>query len=229
MPVYLDETTTNESNPHIINFAVFSDTLTPPATTFKTFKLKPIHIEFKDFEKLFFKKRKTIYTVAKLCFLNALLNMIKPKLSRLLHDIHCVSNKTSILLNKELFDLVLEDRIKSRVALTHANFVRAIDTTNDTYVRITISLAIMAISSVVNIEFIFKVRNIPAHDIFDADDLLNNAYNVFNNATHDDYYVCNDVPENGEDICVDYQYEPNNTADICHETYIDCPDDCNNI
>ena len=60
MPVYLDEIPTDETNPHIINFAVFSDTalLAPEHTA--TFKLKPIHIAFADFEKLFFKKRRTI-------------------------------------------------------------------------------------------------------------------------------------------------------------------------
>lgn len=183
MPVYLDEIPTDETNPHIINFAVFSDTALLAPEHIATFKLKPIHIAFADFEKLFFKKRRTIYTVAKLCFLNELFSKIKPKLSRMLQDMYCVSNKKSILLNKELFDMVLESRINSRVALTHANLVRAIDTTNDTYVRVTLSLGIASISALINIEFIFKVRNIPPHEIFDANDLLNNTLNLFHGAT----------------------------------------------
>ena len=197
MPVYLDEVTTDETNPHIINFAVFSDTpLSAPAHTV-TFKLKPIHIVFKDFEKLFFKRRRTIYTVAKLCFLNELFNKIKPKLSRMLQDMYCVSNKASILLNRELFDMVLESRIKSRVALTHANFVKAIDSTNDTYVRITLSLGIVAISSAVTIEFIFKMRNLPPCELFDADDLLNNVLNLFHGAIHcDANELCCDISGN---------------------------------
>jgi hypothetical protein len=198
MPVYLDEVTTDETNPHIINFAVFSDTplLTPAHTG--TFKLKPIHIAFNDFEKLFFKRRRTIYTVAKLCFLNELFNKIKPKLSRMLQDMYCVSNKASILLNRELFDMVLESRIKSRVALTHTNFVKAIDSTNDTYVRITLSLGIVAISSAVTIEFIFKMRNLPPCELFDADDLLNsNTLDLFQGAIHCDANdVCCDISGN---------------------------------
>ena len=179
MPVYLDETFTDEMNPNIINFAVFSDTpLLAPEHTM-TFKLKPIHITFQDFQKLFFKKRRTLYTTARLCFLNELLNKIKPKLSLLLQSTVCVSNRASILLNRELFDMVLETRIKSRVALTHSNLVRAINTTNDTYVRITLSLGIVAISSAVNIEFMFNVRNIPLCEVFNADDLFNHNYDLF--------------------------------------------------
>ena len=109
----------------------------------------------------------------------------------MLQDIYCVSNKKSILLNKELFDMVLESRINSRVALTHANFVRAIDTTNDTYIRITLSLGIVSISALTNIEFIFKVRNIPPHETFDAEDLLNNTLNLFYGATHTS--ACNNI------------------------------------
>ena len=175
----MDETFTDEMNPNIINFAVFSDTpLLAPEHTM-TFKLKPIHITFQDFQKLFFKKRRTLYTTARLCFLNELLNKIKPKLSLLLQSTICVSNRASILLNRELFDMVLETRIKSRVALTHTNLVRAINTTNDTYVRITLSLGIVAISSAVNIEFMFNVRNIPLCEVFNADDLFNHNYDLF--------------------------------------------------
>jgi hypothetical protein len=182
MPVYLDETYTDDMNPNIINFAVLSDTpLVAPEHTI-TFKLKPIHITFQDFQKLFFKKRRTLYTTARLCFLNELLNKIKPKLSLILQSTICVSNRASILLNRELFDMVLETRIKSRVALTHSNLVRAINTTNDTYIRITLSLGIVAISSAVNIEFMFNVRNIPLCEVFNADDLFNNNYDLFHGA-----------------------------------------------
>jgi len=184
MPIYLDEIVTDDSNCHLVNFAVFSDTPLVAPEHSVSFKLKPIHIAFKDFEQLFFKRRRVIYTLAKLCFLNELFNKIKPKLSRMLQSMCCVSNKASILLNKELFDMVLEKRIKSRVALTHPNFVKAIDTTNDTYVRITLCLGIVSISSAVSIEFIFKIRNIPPRDdLFNADDLFNsNTLNLFHGA-----------------------------------------------
>ena len=80
----------------------------------------------------------------------------------------------SILVNKEIFNLVLGERNMCRDALVHAEFVRSIDTTNDTYVRITVSLGITSISTTMTIEFIFKVRNIPVHTVFDADDLFIN-------------------------------------------------------
>jgi hypothetical protein len=177
MPIYLDETTTDETNPYTLDFGVFSDTSSDFPNTVR-FKLKPIQVAFKDFERLFFKKRKGAYTVAKLCFLNSLLDNLKPKLSQLLHDKYCTTNKVSILLNKEIFNLVLEERVVRRDALTHLEFVRAIDTTNDTYVRITVSLGITCISTAMTIEFIFKVRNIPARTVFDADDLFSHDTNI---------------------------------------------------
>ena len=231
MPVYLDETFTDEMNPNIINFAVFSDTpLLAPEHTM-TFKLKPIHITFQDFQKLFFKKRRTLYTTARLCFLNELLDKIKPKLIRLLQDIYCVSNKTSILLTKEIFKAVLEDRIKSRDALTHCNFVRAIDTPNDTYVRITLSLGIRAISTAMSLEFMFKVRNIPPHPVFDADDLFYNAPNLFNGEhSHpcveeacDEQEPCleeNEQEQEQDELCdepCDYDEPTGNPVNICDE------------
>lgn len=218
MPVYLDETTTDETNPYIIDFAVFSDsTLTSPCHNI-VFKLKPIHIAFRDFEKLFFKKRRGVYTVARLCFLNELFDKIKPKLARLLQDIYCVSNKTSILLTKEIFNVVLEDRIKSRDALTHCNFIRAIDTTNDTYIRITLSLGIHAISTAVSIEFMFKVRNIPPHSVFDADDLFCNAHNLFNiEHSHSCVDPCVDqCIDTSVDTCVDSSVD--SCLDFCDES-----------
>lgn len=204
MPVYLDETTTDETNPHIIDFAVFSDEAIASPDHNIVFKLKPIHIVFRDFEKLFFKKRKTLYTVARLCFLNELFNKIKPKLVRLLQDTHSESNKTSILIGRELFNMVLESRIKSRVALSHSNFVSSIDTTNDTYVRITLSLGIHAISTTMCIEFMFKVRNIPPHPVFDADDLFNNTHNIFNGEHYHESCV-NLCDEPHDEICADVE------------------------
>jgi hypothetical protein len=189
MPIYLDETTTDETNPHILDFAVFSDIHTYPPTLFK---LRPIHVVFKDFERLFFKKRKGIYTVAKLCFLSSLLDKLKPKLCRLLQDKYCMSNKITVQVNKEVFNLVLEEQIIRRVALMHTEFVRAIDTTNDTYVRITVSLGITSISTTLSIEFIFKVRDIPAHPIFDADDLFN--------ADNADV-ICSDENDTNNNMC----------------------------
>jgi hypothetical protein len=212
MPIYLDEIATDDSNSHLVNFAVFSDIPLAAPEHSITLKLRPIHIDFKDFEKLFFKKRRILYTVAKLSFLNELFHKIKPKLSRMLQDIYCVSNKASILLNKELFDMVLETRIRSRVSLTHDNFVKAVDSVNDTYVRITLSLGIVSISAAVNLEFIFKMRNIPPREIFNSDDLLNNVFDIFHGAIN-----CN------EDTTVD---ECDNTYHVgCDEDVVGCDED----
>jgi hypothetical protein len=228
MPVYLDDIATDDTNHHLVNFAVFADIPTAPPEHTITFKLRPINIAFKDFETLFFKKRKALYTVAKLDFLNDLFNKVKPKISCILQDILRVSNKASILLNKELFDIVLETRIRNRVSLTHVNFVKAINSINDTYVRITLSLGIVAISAALNIEFIFKMKSIPHREIFDADDLLKNVYDIFHGATDCVFHTADCDEESGpapvdctppdQPVCCDVvQEEEEDIGNDCEE------------
>ena len=174
MPVYPDEEETDETNPHLLDLLDISniDNSFEPMNK-ATFKLKPIHVSFPIFERLFFKKRLGVYSASKLTFLDSLLNKLKPKLSRELRKYTTTACET-IALNHEIFELTLVKRlhVKSQ-SLSHPEFVRILDTTNDTYVRTTIQLAVFSISTNLTIEFIFKIKNIPTNNCaFDADDLF---------------------------------------------------------
>ena len=172
MPVYPDVEETDETNPHLLDLLDISNIDNSFELMNKaTFKLKPIHVSFPIFERLFFKKRLGVYSASKLTFLDSLLNKLKPKLSRELRKYTTTACET-IALNHEIFGLSLIQglRIKS---LSHQEFFRILDTTNDTYVRTTIHLAVFSISTNLTIEFIFKIKNIPTNNCaFDADDLF---------------------------------------------------------
>jgi len=172
MPVYPDEEETDETNPHLLDLLDISNVDNSFEPTNKaTFKLKPIQVSFPIFERLFFKKRLCVYSASKLTFLDSLLNKLKPKLARELRKYTTTAFET-ISLNHEIFELTIIQglRIKS---LSYPEFIRILDTTNDTYVRATIHLAVFSISTNLTIEFIFKVKNIPFnHCAFDADDLF---------------------------------------------------------
>jgi hypothetical protein len=187
MPVYPDVEETDETNPYLLDLLDVSNIDIDNANiqTISTFKLKPINVSFPVFERLFFKKRHGAYSTTKLAFLDSLLNKLKPKLSRELRK-YTTSACETIALNNEIFGLTLIKqmpcssscssssfsslRVKS---LSHTEFVRIIDTTNDTYVRTTIHLAVNSISTNLTIEFMFKVKDIPTNPCaFDADDLF---------------------------------------------------------
>lgn len=185
MPVYPDVEETDETNPYLLDLLDVSN-IDIDTANLSTFKLKPINVSFPVFERLFFKKRHGAYSATKLAFLDSLLNKLKPKLSRELRK-YTSSACETIALNNEIFGLTLIKqmpcsscssssssssilRVKS---LSHTEFVRIIDTTNDTYVRTTIHLAVNSISTNLTIEFMFKVKDIPANPCaFDADDLF---------------------------------------------------------
>ena len=186
MPVYPDVEETDETNPYLLDLLDVSN-IDIDTANLSTFKLKQINVSFPVFERLFFKKRHCAYSATKLAFLDSLLNKLKPKLSRELRK-YTSSACETIALNNEIFGLTLIKqppscssscsssssssilRVKS---LSHTEFVRIIDTTNDTYVRTTIHLAVNSISTNLTIEFMFKVKDIPANPCaFDADDLF---------------------------------------------------------
>ena len=172
MPVYPDVEETTETNPYLLDLLDISNVDNSFESMNKaTFKLKPIHVSFSIFDRLFFKKRLGVYTTSKLTFLDSLLNKLKPKLTKELRKYTTTARET-IALNHEIFELTLIKglRIKS---LSHTEFFRIMDTTNDTYVRATVHLAVSSISTNLTIEFIFKVKDIPLNDCaFDADDLF---------------------------------------------------------
>jgi len=172
MPIYPDVEETDETNPHLLDLLDISNVDNSFEPTNKaTFKLKPIHVSFPIFERLFFKKRLGVYSASKLTFLDSLLNKLKPKLSRELRKYTTTACET-ITLNHEIFELTLIKRLQVK-SLSHPEFFRILDTTNDTYVRATVHLAVFSISTNLTIEFIFKVKNIPLNDCaFDADDLF---------------------------------------------------------
>jgi len=174
MPIYIDEEGTAETNPNTIDLAVFSDTTCfENALNATVFKLRPIHIDFCDFVRLFYRKQRLQrYTCVRMCFLDSLLDKLKPKLARLLQKRYVGSCCQSIELNREIFGLSLDDRIVRNTSLSHNVFMRMFDTTNDTFVRTTVHLGILSISTNITIEFTFKVRNIPCLEQFDADDLF---------------------------------------------------------
>jgi hypothetical protein len=171
MPVYPDVEETDETSPYLLDLLDISN-IDNVSRSKAIFKLKPINVSFSVFEKLFFKKRLGVYGASKLIFLDSLLNKLKPKLSRELRKYTTTACET-IALNHEIFGLTLlikRLRIKS---LSYAEFIRILDTTNDTYVRVSTHLAINSISTNLTIEFIFRVKDIPCNPCaFDADDLF---------------------------------------------------------
>lgn len=175
MPIYPEtEEETDETNPYLLDLLDISNienqTVCKPQAIFK---LKPINVVFPIFERLFFKKRRGVYSTTKTTFLDSLLNKLKPKLMRELRK-YTLSARNAIALSHEIFGLTIggDTRLRSQ-SLTHHEFVRAIDTTNDTYVRATVHLALTSISTDMTVEFIFKVMSIPCNqDAFDADDLF---------------------------------------------------------
>jgi hypothetical protein len=175
MPVYPEtEEETDETNPYLLDLLDISNTENQTVGRSQAiFKLKPINVVFSIFERMFFKKRRGVYSTTKTTFLESLLNKLKPKLTRELRK-YTPTARNAIALSHEIFELTIADdtRLRSQ-SLTHREFVRAIDTTNDTYVRVTVHLALNSIATDLTIEFIFKVMGIPCNqDAFDADDLF---------------------------------------------------------
>ena len=176
MPVYpeTEEEETAETNPYLLDLLDISNIENQTVGRSQAiFKLKPINVVFSIFERMFFKKRRCVYSTTKTTFLDSLLNKLKPKLMRELRK-YTLSARNAITLSREIFELTVSDdtRLRSQ-SLTHHEFVRAIDTTNDTYVRVSVHLALNSIATDLTVEFIFKVMGIPCNqDAFDADDLF---------------------------------------------------------
>lgn len=177
MPVCPDNVEMNEtinSNPFLIDLFVVNKTNAPPDTREKVLvKLKPIRVLFAVFEQSFFKRQRGIYKAVHLIFLDYLFDKLKPSLIRLLHK-NTMPSCVSIALTREIFDIHLCEKDTQKIALTHSEFIKMLDTTDDTYVRVTVNLAINSVAIDLRLEFIFKVQEIPCFQNFDGEDLCLN-------------------------------------------------------
>ena len=173
MPVFPDLEGTTTVNPFLVDLLVVSDNRVIPSSAEKvTFKLKPIYVCFPTFERLFFKKRGTTYRRVNLAFLNCLLCKLKPKLVRLLHR-YAKTCGESIALTKEIFDLTIdENKCTSMNALTHSEFIRVTNSSDDTFVRTIVNLGILNISVNLSLEFVFRIESMPSICPFESDDLF---------------------------------------------------------
>jgi len=172
MPIFPDLEETATVNPFLVDLLVVSDNRVITSSTDVTFKLKPIYVCFPIFERLFFKKKGTTYRRVKLTFLNFLLGKLKPKLVRLLHR-YAKTCGESIALTKEIFDLTIdENKCTSLNALSHSEFVRIADSSDDTFVRTIVNLGILNISVNLSLEFVFRIESMPSICPFDSDDLF---------------------------------------------------------
>jgi len=173
MPIFPDLEETTTVNPFLVDLLVVSDNRVITTSAEKvTFKLKPIYVCFPTFERLFFKKKGSTYRRVKLTFLNSLLGKLKPKLVRLLHH-YAKTCGESIALTKEIFDLTIdENKCTSLNALTHSEFIRVTDSSNDTFVRTVVNLGILNISVNLTLEFVFRIKSMPIVCPFESDDLF---------------------------------------------------------
>jgi len=164
MPIYpdvdnVDDTT--DACPFIIDSLVINPDMVPNVM----FKLKPILIESDTFYSVFFRKRSCHMTFS---FLDSLLCRLKPKLNRLLHR-HAVSSSNSIELTRELHGISISNKQHIYKAMTRSEC--RMNITNNSYVRMTVHLALDSIGKRMAIEFLFKILNV-SHVPFDADDLF---------------------------------------------------------
>jgi hypothetical protein len=173
MPIFPDLEETATVNPFLVDLLVVSDNkIITPTTEKVTFKLKPIYVCFSTFERLFFKKKGTSFRRVKLTFLNSLLGKLKPKLVRMLHR-YAKTCGESIALTKEIFDLNIdENKCTSINALTHSEFIQVTDSSDDTFVRTIVNLGILNISVNLTLEFVFRIKLMPAACPFESDDLF---------------------------------------------------------
>lgn len=173
MPIFPDLEETATVNPFLIDLLVVKDNKAISSTAEKvTFKLKPIYVCFPTFERLFFKKRGSTYRRIKLTFLNSLLGKLKPKLVRLLHH-YANTCGESIALTKEIFDLTIdENKCTSINALTHSEFIKVTDSSDDTFVRASVHLGILSLSVKLTLEFVFRIEAMPTVCPFESDDLF---------------------------------------------------------
>jgi len=164
MPIYpdvddVDDTT--DACPFIIDTLVINPEMVPNAK----FKLKPILIESDTFYSVFFRKRSRHMTLS---FLDSLLCRLKPKLNRLLHK-YAVSSGNSIELTRELHGITISNKEHKYKAMNRSEC--RMNITNNSYVRMTVHLALESIGKQMEIEFLFKILNV-SHIPFDADDLF---------------------------------------------------------
>lgn len=173
MPIFPELDNSNETNPFLVDLLVVCDNKEISESAEKvTFKLKPIFVSFDTFEYLFFKKRLGIYRRIKLDYLDLLLTKIKPKIIRLL-QCYVKSGCESISLTREIFETSIDTNKSMSVrGLTHPEFLKVADSSNDTFTRATIHLAISSISVKLTLEFVFKVKQMPCLIPFDCDDLF---------------------------------------------------------
>lgn len=174
MPIFTDLDEPNVANPFLVDLLVVHDNKgcnTPTAKKIML-KLKPIFVSHEIFEYLFFKKRRGMYGRVKLTFLDSLLTKLKPKLIRFLHC-HASSSCESISLTREIFKLTIdENKSMSAKGITHSDFLRVADSSDDTFVRATLHLGISSVDVNLTIEFLFKIEAMPCTIPFESEDLF---------------------------------------------------------
>jgi hypothetical protein len=173
MPIFPDLEETATVNPFLVDLLVVSDNKAISSNAEQvTFKLKPIHVCFPIFERLFFKKRASTYRRVKLTFLDSLLGKLKPKLVRLLRP-YAKTCGESVSLTREIFDLTIdENKCRPINALTYSEFVQVVDSSDDTFVRTIVHLGILTVSVKLTLEFVFRIDTMPLACPFESDDLF---------------------------------------------------------
>ena len=173
MPIFPDLEETVIVNPFLVDLLVVSDNKAISSNAENvSFKLKPIFVSYPIFERLFFKKRGSVYRRIKLTFLDHLLGKLKPKLVRLLRR-YAKTCGESVSLTREIFDLTIdENKCRPINALTHSEFVKVADSPNDTFVRTVVHLGILTVSVKLTLEFVFRIESMPMIVPFESDDIF---------------------------------------------------------
>jgi len=127
-------------------------------------KLVPIHIKFDAFCILFFKQKCHRHSGLDTRFINILFNKIKhPLLQKITQKYPALSCKNNILLHKEIFSISLENQIKNLISLDYDEFKNMIQFYNTPYVRIMTTVYVKTINALLDVEFVFNIKNRPQH------------------------------------------------------------------